>query len=348
MKPAESFNRQGRNQAQPISPPMRKKPRLFGCISLALMLMLGLATGAAAQNFPSHTVRFIVPFPAGGGVDLVIRAAAQELATKWGTAVIVENRPGAGGTVGTDAVFRATPDGYTLLATVNQTITTAPFLFKSLAYDPAKFAPVTLMVQSDNFILANPDVPASNLRELIDLVKREPKKWTYGSFGRGSQPQLLFEYLNNKEGLDLLHIPYNGIAPLLIAMISNQVSLTTGSAGVAGEFLRAAKLKALAIAGKKRSPQFPDVPTTNEAGFGYLESSIWYGVFAPPNTPREIVDKISGDLRAILNRPDFIEQQISSKGLQTVASTPDELAGVVKSETVSLRTVIGAIGIAAE
>jgi tripartite-type tricarboxylate transporter receptor subunit TctC len=289
-----------------------------------------------------------VPFPAGGGVDLVIRAAAQELTTKWGTAVIVENRPGAGGTVGTDAVFRAAPDGYTLLATVNQTITTAPFLFKSLAYDPAKFAPVTLMVQSDNFILANPDVPANNLRELIDLVKREPRKWTFGSFGRGSQPQLLFEYLNNKEGLDLLHIPYNGIAPLLIAMISHQVSLTTGSAGVAGEFLRAGKLKALAIAGKKRAPQFPDVPTTEEAGFGYLESSIWYGVFAPPNTPREIVDKISGDLRAILNRSDFIEQQISSKGLRTVASTPDELADVVKSETASLRTMIGAIGIVAE
>jgi tripartite-type tricarboxylate transporter receptor subunit TctC len=348
MKPAKCFNRHGRNQAEPISPPLPKKLRSFASISLALMLMLGLATGAAAQNFPSHAVRFIVPFPAGGGVDLVIRAAAQELTTKWGTAVIVENRPGAGGTVGTDAVFRAAPDGYTLLATVNQTITTAPFLFKSLAYDPAKFAPVTLMVQSDNFILANPDVPANNLRELIDLVKREPKKWTYGSFGRGSQPQLLFEYLNNKEGLDLLHIPYNGIAPLLIAMISNQVSLTTGSAGVAGEFLRAGKLKALAIAGKKRAPQFPDVPTTEEAGFGYLESSIWYGVFAPPNTPREIVDKISGDLRAILNRSDFIEQQISSKGLQTVASTPDELADVVKSETASLRTVIGAIGIAAE
>jgi tripartite-type tricarboxylate transporter receptor subunit TctC len=321
---------------------------LPACVGLALLLVLGIATGAAAENFPSRPVRFIVPFPAGGGVDLVIRAAAQELTTKWGTAVIVENRPGAGGTVGTDVVFRATPDGYTLLATVNQTITTAPFLFKSLAYDPSKFAPVTLMVQSDNFILANPEVPANDLRELIDLVKREPKKWTYGSFGRGSQPQLLFEYLNNKEGLDLLHIPYNGIAPLLIAMISNQVSLTTGSAGVAGEFLRAGKLRALAIAGKKRALQFPDVPTTEEAGFGYLESSIWYGVFAPPGTPREIVDKISGDLRAILNRPDFIEQQIVSKGLQPVASTPQELADVVQKETVSLKTIIGTTNIQPE
>jgi tripartite-type tricarboxylate transporter receptor subunit TctC len=331
-----------------VPQPARNRPRLPARVALALVLISGFATGVFAQNFPSHPVRFIVPFPAGGGVDLVIRAAAQELTTKWGTAVIVENRPGAGGTVGTDVVFRATPDGYTLLATVNQTITTAPFLFKSLAYDPSKFAPVMLMVQSDNFILANPEVPANNLRELIDLVKREPKKWTYGSFGRGSQPQLLFEYLNNKEGLDLLHIPYNGIAPLLIAMISNQVSLTTGSAGVAGEFLRAGKLKALAIAGKKRALQFPDVPTTEEAGFGYLESSIWYGVFAPPATPREIVDKISGDLRAILNRPDFIEQQIVSKGLQPVASTPEELADVVQKETRSLKEIIATTNIQPE
>src|SRR5258708_7664431 len=204
------------------------------------------------------------------------------------------------------------------------------------------------MVQSDNFVLAHPAVPANSLRELVDLVKKQTKRWNYGSFGRGSQPQLLFEYLNSKEGLDLLHIPYNGISPLLIAMITGEVSFTTGSAGVAGEFLRTGKLKALAIAGRKRSPQFPDVPTTEEAGFGYIESSIWYGIFAPPDTPREIVDKVSVDLRAIVNRPDFVEHQIASKGLQVVASTPDELASIVKSETVALRTVIGAIGIAAE
>jgi tripartite-type tricarboxylate transporter receptor subunit TctC len=344
MKPNAWFN----PDPGPPRPPQRRILRLVRCVGVALVLTMGLASGAGAQNFPSHLVRFVVPFPAGGGVDLVIRAAAQELNAAWGVPVIVENRPGAGGTIGTDAVFRASPDGYTLLATVNQTITTAPFLFKSLAYDPAKLVPISLMVQSDNFILAAPEVPAKNLRELVDLVRREPRKWTFGSFGRGSQPQLLFEYLNKKEDLDILHVPYNGIAPLLIAMISGEVSLTTGSAGVAGEFLRAGKLKALAIAGKTRSPQFPDVPTTGEAGFGYIESSIWYGVFAPPGTPRAIVDKVSGDLRTILQRPDFVERQISSKGLQTVASTPDELAGVVQKETASLKTIIEATGIRPE
>jgi tripartite-type tricarboxylate transporter receptor subunit TctC len=317
-------------------------------VILALLLGIGAAKAVQAQNYPSRLVRFIVPFPPGGGVDLVIRAAAQELSSKWGRPVIVENRAGAGGTIGTDAVFRAAPDGYTLLATVNQTITTVPYLFKSLPYDPTKLVPVMLMVQSDNFVLASPTVPANNLHGLVDLVKKEPRKWTFGSFGRGSQPQLLFEYLNKTADLDLLHIPYNGISPLLIAMISGEVSLTTGSAGVAGEFLRAGKLKALAIAGKKRSPQFPDVPTTDEAGFGYLQSSIWYAVFAPPGTSAEIVQKVGSDLRAILKQPDFVEHQITSKGLEVIASTPQELADVVQQENASLKTMIDAAGIQPE
>ena len=315
---------------------------------IALALCAGFVGAADAQDYPQRLVRFIVPFPPGGGVDLVIRAAAQELSSKWGTPVIVENRTGAGGTIGTEVVYRAAPDGYTLLATVNQTITTAPYLFKSMQYDPAKLIPVTLMVQSDNFVLAHPSVPANSLRDLVELVKKEPKKWNFGSFGRGSQPQLLFEYLNSKEGLDLLHIPYNGISPLLIAMITGEVSFATGSAGVAGEFLRAGKLKALAIAGKKRSPQFPDVPTTEEAGFGYLQSSIWYAVFAPPGTPVEIVRKVGGDLQTILRRSDFVQQQIASKGLDSVASTSEELAVVVQKETAALKTMIDAAKIQPE
>jgi tripartite-type tricarboxylate transporter receptor subunit TctC len=321
---------------------------LAAVVLFALVRMVGFAGAAEIQDYPSRLVRIVVPFPPGGGVDIVIRGVAQELSVKWGTAVIVENRAGAGGTIGTEAVYRAPPDGYTLLATVNQTVTTAPYLFKSLQYDPSKLTPVTLMVQSDNFVLANPAVPANSLRELVDLVKKEPKKWTFGSFGRGSQPQLFYEYLNDKEGLDLLHVPYNGISPLLIAMIAGEVSLTTGSAGVAGEFLRAGKLKALAIAGQKRSAQFPDVPTTQEAGFGYLQSSIWYAVFAPPGTPARIVDKLATDMRAILQRPDFSQRHLTSKGLDTIASTPEELADVVKNETAAIKTMMEAAKIQPE
>jgi tripartite-type tricarboxylate transporter receptor subunit TctC len=315
---------------------------------VALPQTAEFAGAAAEQDYPTRLVRIIVPFPPGGAVDLVIRAVAQELSSKWGTPVIVENRTGAGGTIGTEAVYRAAPDGYTLLATVNQTVTTAPYLFKSLPYDPSKLTPITLMVESDNFVLANPEVKAETLRELVDLVKGEPKKWTYGSFGRGSQPQLFFEYLNSKEGLDLLHVAYNGVSPLLIAMITGEVPLTVGSAGVAGEFLRAGKLKALAIAGKKRSAQFPDVPTTEEAGFGYLQSSIWYAVFAPPGTPAGIVNKLGSEIRNILRRPDFNERHLSSKGLDTVASTSEELADIVRNETVTVKDLIEAAKIQPE
>jgi tripartite-type tricarboxylate transporter receptor subunit TctC len=332
---------------RPIVPGLTKWSRLLLYL-IGLSLQACVATSSNAQNYPSHLVKFIVPFPPGGGVDLVIRAAARELSTMWGTPVIIENRAGAGGVLGTEAVFRAPNDGYTLLATVNQTITAAPFLYKSLRYDPSQLTPVTLMVQSDNFLLAHPSVPANTLRELIDLSKKEPEKWTYGSFGRGSQPQLIYEYLNAKEGLHLRHVPYNGIAPLLIAGISGEVSLTAGSAGVAGEYLKSGMLKALAIAGKKRSAQFPDVPTTQEAGFDYLQSSIWYAVFAPPNTPRDIVDKIATDLRTVLNRPDFVAQQITSKGLDAVASTPEQLAETVRADTSSLKIMIEAAGIQPE
>jgi tripartite-type tricarboxylate transporter receptor subunit TctC len=321
---------------------------LAAAVLIALLQTAQLATAAEDQDYPSRLVRIVVPFPPGGGVDVVIRAVAHELSSKWGAPVIVENRAGAGGTIGTEAVYRAPPDGYTLLATVNQTVTTAPYLFKSLQYDPSKLTPITLMVESDNFVLAAPAVPANSLRELVDLVKREPKKWTFGSFGRGSQPQLFFEYLNNKEGLDLLHVAYNGISPLLIAMIAGEVSFTAGSAGVAGEFLRAGKLKALAIAGKKRSAQFPDVPTTEEAGFGYLQSSIWYAVFAPPGTPAVIVDKLSTEIRTILRRPDFTERHLSSKGLDTIASSPEELADVVRNETAAIKNMIDAAKIQPE
>jgi tripartite-type tricarboxylate transporter receptor subunit TctC len=303
---------------------------------------------ARAQDYPFHPVRFIVPYPPGGGVDLVIRAVAQELTAKWHAPVIVENRAGAGGLIGTEAAYRAQPDGYTLLATVNQNITTAPFTNKSLRYDPSKLLPVTLLARSNNFILANPAVPANTLSELIEHIEKEPRKWAYGSFGRGSQPHLLFEYLNAKLGLDILNVPYSGISPLLIATLTGDVSLTAAGAGVAGELLRSGKLKALAIAGERRSPLFPDVPTTQEAGFGYLQSSIWYAVFAPPGTRPEIVEKIGRDVRSILREPRFANDQIVSKGLEPAEGTSEELAETIRKDIVALKVMIDAAKIEPE
>jgi tripartite-type tricarboxylate transporter receptor subunit TctC len=205
--------------------------------------------------------------------------------------------------------------------------------------------PIILMVQSDHLLVANPSVPAKDLRELVELVRREPKKWTYGSFGRGTQPHLVYEMLNKTEKLDILHIPYSGITPLLLGVVAGDVALTTGSPGVAGELIRTGKVKALAIAGKRRSPQFPDVPTAGEFGFSYVEATIWYGLFAPPGTSFEIVTKTNADIRAILARPDFAQQYATAMGLDIVASTPEEFAASIRSETKSIGEVIRTVGI---
>ncbi|HEY8608403.1 MAG TPA: tripartite tricarboxylate transporter substrate binding protein [Noviherbaspirillum sp.] len=313
------------------------------------LLSLGLATSAFAQQFPSQRVTIIVPYAPGGGVDIMIRAVAVELTAKWGQPVVVENKPGAGTLIGADAVARATPDGHTLLATVDQTFVANRFLYKKLPYDPDKsFAPVTLMAESDHFVLAKNSLPANNLRELVDLAKREKGKLNYGSYGGGSQPQLVFSMLNERAGTDILHIPYKGVAPMLTAIVAGEVDLGTGSAGVAGEMLRTKQMKALAIAGQKRSPQFPDVPTTAEMGYPYLQAGVWYGVFAPANTPANIVNKINADITAILKQPSFVEKQGTSRGLSIVANAPKEFAERIRKDTAQTAEMVRAAKIEAE
>lgn len=318
-------------------------------VFLAALVLAGSALPALAQPFPARTVKFIVPFPPGGGVDIVIRAVAAELTERWKQPVIVENKPGIGSIVGAEAVAKSPADGYTLLATVNQTLTANRFLFKSLPYDPDKsFAPVTIMVRSDQMILARAALPVKDLRELVALARREPGKLNYGSYGNGSQPQLAFELLNNREKLEIVHIPYKGIAPLLTALSAGEVDLATGSANVAMGLIKGGKVKPLAAAGKDRLAQFPDLPTTAELGFPWLNVSIWYGVFAPAGTPAAIVAKISEDVRAVLRTPAFAERHATSKGLEVVASSPQDVAGVVRDEVAVLAEMVRAARIEPE
>lgn len=315
----------------------------------ALLLALGAMTSAWAQQYPTRAVKFIIPFPPGGGVDVLTRAVAVDLGAKWGQPVIIENRPGAGSNIGAEAVAKSAPDGYTLLGTVNQTFTSNRFLYKQLPYDPDRsFAPLTLMIQSEQFLLAHAAVPARDLRELVALGKRERGKLTYGSFGSGSQPLLIYETLNRREGLDILHVPYKGIAPTLTALTAGEVNLTVASFGVAGELLKAGRIKPLAIAGKRRDPRFPEVATTTELGYPYLQTSIWYAMFAPAGTPAPIVEKISNDVRAILKNPAFAEKHITARGFDLVASSPQELAAAIKEETPVVGEMIRAAGVKPE
>jgi tripartite-type tricarboxylate transporter receptor subunit TctC len=319
-----------------------------------LMLGLALAAGfcapvAAQAPYPSKLVRIVVPFPPGGGVDVLIRAVAAELQGKWGQTVIVENKVGGGTLIGADAVARSAPDGLTLMATVNQTVTSNRFLYKNLPYDPERsFIPVIQMADSEQLVVAHPSVPAKDLREFVALAKREPTKYTFGSYGNGTQPHLLFALMNKREGIDLLHVPYKGIAQLMTAVAAGEVSVSTGSGSVAGALMQGGRMKPLAIASKQRSPLFPNVPTVQELGYPYLSAGIWYGIFAPAGTPRPIVDKINADVRAILRDPQFAEKQITSKNLRVVAGTPQEFQAVIHEEVAGLAEMVRAADVKPE
>lgn len=319
------------------------------CKSLlaGVALACGVTSVATAQtaspSYPSKVVRIVVPFPPGGGIDILIRAVGVELATKWGQPVVIDNRAGGGTLIGADNVARSPADGHTLLATVNQTMTSNRYLYKSLPYDPDKsFTPVMEMVESEQLIVAHATVPAKDLREFVALARREPAKYPYGSFGRGTQPHLLFALMNKREGTDLTHIPYKGVAQLMTAVAAGEVAVSTGSGSVAGGLMKSGRMKALAITSKQRSPQFPDVPTAQEQGYGYLNASIWYGLFAPAGTPQPIVDKINADIGAILRDPAFAEKNATSRGLRVVAGTSQQFQASIREEAAAVGEMIKA------
>lgn len=320
----------------------------WAAAALGLALLVG-AGPATAQAFPSKPVRIVVPFPPGGGVDVLIRAVGAELSARWGQPVIIDNRAGAGGLIGAQAVATAPPDGYTLLATINQTITSNRFLYKNLPYDPDKsFAPVSLMVTSDQFLVANPALPAKDLRGLVALARSGQPPLAYGSFGSGSQPHLLYELLKTQEKLAITHIPYKGIAPAMSAVLGGEIQLSTGSAGVVGELLRAGKLTALAVAGKRRSAQFPEVPTTAEQGWPALLAPTWYALLAPAGTPPALVDQLAAAVHAVLTQPAFAERNARSKGLDVVAGGPAELAAAIREDVALTGAMVATAGVQPE
>ncbi|NUZ06084.1 Bug family tripartite tricarboxylate transporter substrate binding protein [Piscinibacter koreensis] len=307
------------------------------------------ASQAEAQSWPSRPVRVIVPFAPGGGIDILTRAIANELTTRWKQPIVIDNRGGAGSLIGTEAVAKAPPDGYTLLATVNQSMVANRFLYKSLPYDPDKnFEPIMMMVISDQLLIANANLPANNLKEVIALAKRDPGKLNYGSFGIGSQPHLLYETINVREGTDLLHVPYKGITPNLQALASGEVMLGTGSAAVAAPLIAAGRIKPISVAGSRRVAQFPKVPTTAEEGYPYVRTSIWYALFAPAGTPAEVTNRIRNDVRAILTDPAFAEANAVSKGLTVVAGDRDQLVRTIREESASVAEQVKAAKVTPE
>lgn len=313
---------------------------------LGLLLVAGLAGHAAAQTYPTRAIHVVVPFAAGGGVDVVVRALAPELTARWGQPIIVDNRTGAGSLIGAEAVARAPADGYTLLATTSQTFTANRYLYKTLPYDPDRsFVPITLMVRADQFLLANPALPAKDLKELVALARERPGTVSYGSWGIGSEPQLTYEQLNKRETLNLLHVPYKGVAPVLTALTAGEIQLSVGSAGIAGGLIQAGRVKPLALAAPSRSTRFPNVPTTTELGYPYLRAAIMIGLWAPAGTPAPVLEKIGNDVRGVLKTPAFADKYLTRPGYVGVASSADELTNLLREETARIGEVVQAANI---
>jgi tripartite-type tricarboxylate transporter receptor subunit TctC len=295
-------------------------------------LVLGIAAAPAALGqapYPARTVRIVVAYPPGGGIDVMARQLAERLAAQWGQPVVVENRPGGSTIPATELVAKSPADGHTILLTTDSTFSINPHLFAKLPYSDRDFVAVTQLILLQQLLLAHPSLPANNVTELVALARARPGTLNYGSYGSGSQPHLAAETLKSKAGVDIVHIPYKGLSLSIPAAIAGEVELTFSGIASSRAHVQGGRLKALAIGGPQRSPLMPGVPTFAEQGFPEVETHAWFGLFVPAGTPRAAVDRIYRDIAAILNEPGFREKEVVQKGYDLVASTPEEFAAFI-------------------
>jgi len=293
---------------------------------------LALPHLADAQNYPDRPVRIIVPFSAGGGVDVMARALASELQVKWKQPVLVENLTGGGATIGTNAVVQAKPDGYTLLFTTDQSVT-ATYFVKDIPYDPLKeLAAITLITDVPQIVIAHPSLPANDLKGLVAYAKQNPANLNYGSYGNGSAIHLFFEGLKASAGIDIAHVPYRGASAVFAALIVNEVQLALAGTQSAPPLLQAGKIKLLAIDSPQRHPLFPDLPTLVEEGFADIGPRPWYGLFTTVGTPQPLIQKIQRDVSEVLNGDQFNQKNLKPFGYMPTSVTPEEFSQFVKSD----------------
>jgi tripartite-type tricarboxylate transporter receptor subunit TctC len=306
--------------------------------------LLLAASPVFAQDWPSKTVRIIVPFPAGGSADLMPRIVAEKLSEKWGQPVIVDNRPGAAGNIGADAVFRAEPDGYTLLSAPPPPLVINKLLYKNLAYDADKFVPISVIGAIPNVLLVHPKTNVGTVQELIALAKANPGKLNYASQGNGTTSHLTAELFKSMAGnLQITHVPYKGTAPALADLLGGQVEMMCDNLGVSLPHVRSGKLKALAVASSKRFPGLPGVPALAESLPGF-EAVAWFGIVGPPGTPPAIAQKISAGVAEALRHPDVLKR-LSDLSAEPMGLTPAQTADYMKRETERWASVIRTAGV---
>ena len=317
------------------------------CAAIAAALMV--AGGAAAQPaFPAKPIRFVVPFPAGGPLDITARAIGQELNRSLGQPVIVDNRPGAGGNIGADVVAKSPPDGHTILMGAVSTHAINPTLYAKIPYDPIRdFAPVTLVTSVPNVLVLHPSVPARNVKELIAIAKARPGQLNFASGSTGSAGHLAGELFKTMAGVDMVHVPYKGAAPAVVDLLAGHVSLMFDNMSSALPNVKTGRVRALAVTTLKRSPMLPSLPTIDESGLRGFDISTWFGVFAPGGTPSAIVARLHAEIVRALATSDMRER-LALLGAEPVGNSPEEFAAFVRAEIPKYAKVISASGAKAD
>ena len=312
------------------------------------MLLLGIATSPLADTFPSRPVRLIAPFPAGGGIDIVGRQLAQKLTEKWSQQVVVDNRAGATGIIGTDLAAHATPDGYTLVVGNVATHAVNVSLYQKLPYDPVKdFAPITLVARVPEVLVVHPSLAASSVKDLIALAGKKPGTLTVGTAGSGSPPHLAAELFQLLAKVQFVVVPYKGSTPALVDLTGGQINLYFANVLSAAPLVKGGRLRALGVTSAKRSVVLPEVPTVAEAGVSKYEEYNWYGILAPRGVPAPVLAKLNADIVAVLRSPD-VEQKFVADGAEVIANTPQEFAKFIRSEIDKYAAVVKQRGLKAQ
>jgi tripartite-type tricarboxylate transporter receptor subunit TctC len=315
---------------------------LRGLVALGLALAVLLSTfNAAAQGYPAKAVKLMVPFPPAGATDVVARFVAQKLGERWGQSVVVENRPGAGGSIGSDLVAKSAPDGYTLLMATSSTHSIGPSLSK-LPYDPIRdFAPVIHVANVPNVLVVSPTLPAKSMKEFIALAKSRPGQLNFASSGNGTIVHLNGELFKMLAGVDLQHIPYKGTALAIPDLANGQIAMLFDSLASVMPHIRSNRARPIALNGRARSALLPDVPTFAEAGMPAFDTYTWFGMFAPGGTPKDIVAKVHDDVLAAIQSPDLLER-FASVGAEPVGGTQEQFTARILADTAKWAQVIKA------
>jgi tripartite-type tricarboxylate transporter receptor subunit TctC len=314
------------------TPPMLRRFIALACLLAALPLF--------AQDYPKRPVRLIVPFPPGGGNDIVARAVAQELAKSLGQQFVVDNRAGAGGAIGAELAARSPADGYTLFLGGVGSHVVNPSLHAKLSYDPVRdFAPVTLIASAPSVLVVNPSLQATTIAEFTALAKANPGKLNYASNGNGSSAQLAAVLYESMAGVRMMHVPYKGVAAALVDVMSGEVQLMFGTLVAIIPHIRAGRLRALAVTGRQRSPLLPDVPTLAESGLPGYEAGSWYGILAPAGTPGAIVARLNAEINNAIHQPE-VRERLAAEGAEVLGGTPGDFASHIKAELSRMKKLV--------